>query len=94
METSKWIKFNYKSAIIFFAIMILTNLIFLPVLTGFGVDRAFGLFLLSSLGSWIGLSYVLLVKHEFYKSKKQAALFVAVVGFVCTASCYFLIYLN
>lgn len=95
METdSKWIKFNYKSAIIFFTITILANLIFLPVLTGLGVPKAFGLFLLTSIGSSAGLSYILLAKHGFYKSKKQAAIFTTVVTLVCTASCYFLMYLS
>ncbi|AQY50451.1 hypothetical protein PWEIH_00330 [Listeria weihenstephanensis FSL R9-0317] len=95
METnSKWIKFNYKSALLFFAITILTNLIFLPVLTSFGISRPFGLFLLTSIGSSAGLSFILLAKHGFYKTKKQATIFTAVVTLVCTASCYFLMYLS
>ncbi|EUJ22762.1 hypothetical protein PGRAN_11881 [Listeria grandensis FSL F6-0971] len=95
METnSKWIKFNYKSAILFFAITILVNLIFLPVLTNLGMSRPFGLFVLTSLGSSAGLSYILLAKHGFYKSKKQASIFTMVVTLVCTASSYFLMYLS
>ncbi|WP_430536202.1 hypothetical protein [Listeria rocourtiae] len=95
METSsKWIKFNYKSAIIFFTITILANLIFLPILTSLGVSRAFGLFLLTSLASSASLSYILLAKHGFYKSKKQASIFTAIVTLVCTASCFFLMYVS
>ena len=87
-------RLSYKSAIFFFLITFLINIIFTPMLVSIGISQQATSFILNSVGISVTLSYALLVMNKLYRSKKQAVILSGLITLATVAFCYSLIYLG
>ncbi|UPM54856.1 hypothetical protein [Gottfriedia acidiceleris] len=91
-ETSWFIKFNYKSAIIFFSFVIIINLLLCPLIQQIGFAYQTSLFIANSIACSIGLPFVVLKLEGKYKNRRQALKFILISTAVCTLMSYFLLF--
>lgn len=93
-QEQKWTMLSFKSAFLFFLMVIVINVIFQPVFRLFGVSDQVSLFIINSVGISIALSYALLVLNKMYRNKKQAIIISGLIAIVSFLVCYTVIFLG
>ena len=84
--------FSYKSAILFFSFVFISNLIFNPLLSFIGVEKQLALYLINSIAISVGLTAVIvLVEIKFTSSKQMTVLFLSLFVF-CMGVGWLIIY--
>jgi len=95
MEQNKaWPMLSFKSAFLFFGVIILINFLFQPLFGLLGISPQVSLFVINSVGISITLSYVLLVLNKMYRSKKQALVVSGLITLSSFLVCYAVIFLG
>ena len=93
-QNREWKMLSFKSAFVFFGLVILINFIFQPLFGLLGISEQVSLFVINSVGISIALSYALLVLNKMYRSKKQALIMSGLITLASFLVCYAVIFLG
>ncbi|MCE4048555.1 hypothetical protein [Bacillus sp. Au-Bac7] len=91
-KTQNLLFFSYKSAAIFFSLILIFNLVFVPLLSATGVNQQAALSIVNSIGISSALTFVIVwIERKLNNKKHVITLFLALlVG--CSLGCFLLVF--
>ncbi|UOY92524.1 hypothetical protein MUG87_19275 [Ectobacillus sp. JY-23] len=87
------IRFGYKSAFLFFTLVVGANLLFTPLLKMTGMSSQLSLFVVNSIASSAALTCVAWLIERKCENIQQASKWFGISLVVCTAASYYLIFI-